>query len=431
MHTCQPCENPLKKTKLERNGPINFRFSKFLYTVLGMSDALGQRIALVRNEQNIQSQELAGRVNLSASAMSQIESGQRQIKAEELSLIASVLNISPLALLRPDSFAAKMPVAKRTADSASSQGNLMSYIRWLADVEEIIRKYSSKPDMTFHPMSVDFEVDWLQQSREMADRVNQVLLDGWRTGSAKLLNLKNAIEESLGIDVLFVESSEDDLLGAAITSAELPLIVINCSQAQPRALFTLAHELGHLLSGGDSTLVTDKSFSGRVNSVERFANAFAAEFLLPTAYVERIRPSYSNDVLFMAQLLSYSGVSWRTLVYRLHNLGLINASQRDQLIGMGPTTVEYVAAQQGLSISLINDMSTPNPEPSRWITGALILATRERELGIGPVSQLIQRSEEETENLVYAESFTPDFAGIELGEVNSVQHDEAFVDFPV
>lgn len=396
-----------------------------------MSNALGQRISFVRNEQNIQSQELAERVNLSASAMSQIESGQRQIKAEELSLIASVLNISPLALLRPDSFAAKMPVARRTTDSASSQGTLMSYIRWLADIEEIIRKYSSKPAMTFHPISVDFEVDWLQKSREMADGVNQALSQDWRTGSSKLLNLKNAIEESLGIDVLFVDSSEDDLLGAAITSAELPLIVINCNQAQPRALFTLAHELGHLLSGGDSTLVMDESFSGRVNSVERFANAFAAEFLLPTAYVEKIRQDYPDDVLFMAQLISYSGVSWRTLVYRLHNLGLINASQRDQLIHIGPAMVEYVAAQNGLSISLINDRSTPNAEPSRWITGALILAARERELGIGPVSKFIQRSEEETENLVYAEILTPALEGIELGEINSVLHNEAFVDFPV
>lgn len=410
---------------------MDFRFSKFLYTVLGMTDGLGQRIASFRIDQNIQSQELAAQIGLNPSAMSQIESGQRQVKAQELSQIASILNISPLALLRPESFAAKMPVARRTTDSASTQGTLMGYIRWLADVEEIVTQYSLRPEMKFPPQNVDFEIDWLQQSRRMAEEVNEVLPSDWRMGTSKLSNLKHAIEEWLGIDVLFVESSEDDLLGAAITSAEMPLIVINCNQSQPRALFTLAHELGHLLSGGESMLVTDMNFSGRPNSIERFANAFAAEFLLPTKYVEFVRPSFQNDYLFIADLLSYSGVSWRTLVYRLHNLGLITAPSRDRLINVGPGNLEYLAAQEGLSINLINDTSKPKEEPSRWITGALILAARESEVGIGPVSQLIQRTEEETEKLVYGDRSTPQFPGIEIENVNSATHCEVFEVFPV
>jgi len=392
---------------------------------------LGQRIAFLRTQLGIQSQELAQRVELSPSAMSQIESGQRQIKAEELSRIASELNISPLAILRPDSFAAKMPVALRTSDSDSSEGTLMSYIRWLADVQEIIQKYTSKPEMTFQPKSVDFEVNWLEQSREMADAVNDVLSDQWRSGNAKLSNLKSAIEESLGIDVLFVEGPDNDLLGAAVTSAVLPLIVINSNQSQPRALFTLAHELGHLLSGGNSTLITDRTFAGAVNPVERFANAFAAEFLLPTKYVETIKLEYSDAVMLIAQLLAYSGVSWKTLVYRLHNLGIINANRRDQLIRIGPASVEYAAAQNGLSVSLINDMSPATPEPSRWISGALILAAREKEIGIDPVSHLIQRSDEETENLVYGDRFSSALSRVEFGEVDSELRDEAFADFPV
>ena len=66
-----------------------------------------------------------------------------------------------------------------------------------------------------------------------------------------------------------------------MTDVTSPLIFVNATHALPRALFTLAHELGHLLAQHDSARITlDRELSGST-APERTANAFAASFLMP------------------------------------------------------------------------------------------------------------------------------------------------------
>jgi Zn-dependent peptidase ImmA (M78 family) len=76
------------------------------------------------------------------------------------------------------------------------------------------------------------------------------------------------------------------------TLHENPIIFLNKKDPANRARFTLAHELGHYVkrAGDASYEYTDKrdqlSGSG-TNDEERYANAFAAELLMPAAVVKR------------------------------------------------------------------------------------------------------------------------------------------------
>lgn len=364
-----------------------------------MTLPLGLRIADAREKRKMLAQDLAKLVNLTPSAISLIESGQRQVKAHELAQIAEALGVSPLALLDPNSFAARLPVAARTSEAGLGDGLVMAHIRWLADVQEVVARYTPRPSMPIRPRRMDFVNGWITSSGDLADRAN-ALLGAWSEGNDKFASLKTAIEENLAIDVLVIAGGPHDLLGAAIPDEGLPLIVINSDQPRPRALFTLAHELGHVLSCGGQTLISDADLSARGNPSERFANAFAAELLLPRDVVLHELQANDDFLDFLASLLHRSGASWQTLVYRLHNLSVINAAGRDELLAEGSHQVKLHAASRGLEPSSLDSSAAAEPSAARWLSTAALLAAVSGELGTGPVSQLMNITEDEVGQIV-------------------------------
>jgi Zn-dependent peptidase ImmA (M78 family) len=109
-------------------------------------------------------------------------------------------------------------------------------------------------------------------------------------------------------------------------------VLLNGDAYLPRLRFTAAHELGHHEYGAQAAV--DVFIGATTDPEERRANAFAAAFLLPrVALAQRVvgpTPSAERVV----EVASEFGVSYETLVYRLHNLGLLpgGAQRRDQLL---------------------------------------------------------------------------------------------------
>ena len=158
---------------------------------------------------------------------------------------------------------------------------------------------------------------WARQHLTLSDRIRDHFAE-----------LSGAIQHDLGIDVVIADAS-DELFGAAITDPEFPLIYVNGSQARTRALFTLAHELGHVLAR-DGSCALDPDLVAH-NDRERLANAFAAAFLMPEEKVREIIQSKGRGAEALSQMIGQFGVSFESLVYRLHNLQLVNAAGRDRL----------------------------------------------------------------------------------------------------
>ena len=85
-----------------------------------------------------------------------------------------------------------------------------------------------------------------------------------------------------------------DCRGFVFNFSPLPIIVINDSDSYGAQLFTLMHELGHLLYGGENILDSggdfsdagwnqDQIFSNQDSEEEKICNRFAAEILVPAA----------------------------------------------------------------------------------------------------------------------------------------------------
>lgn len=104
---------------------------------------------------------------------------------------------------------------------------------------------------------------------------------------------------------------------------EKKLIRVSADEASVRQRFTLAHELGHYALGHpNAPRDSVEMFSARTQSpIERAANQFAAELLMPAdAIAKVVRSGLFKTVDDLAIAFSVSKVA---MTYRINNLGLL------------------------------------------------------------------------------------------------------------
>lgn len=103
-----------------------------------------------------------------------------------------------------------------------------------------------------------------------------------------------------------------------------PLIHLNSSDGRRRRRFTCAHEIGHYFKrdGKDGhaehIFYRDETTSKGTDVDERYANAFAAELLMPRHVVEQRVAMGEGE----AEMADYFEVSEAAMVNRLKSLGL-------------------------------------------------------------------------------------------------------------
>ena len=141
---------------------------------------------------------------------------------------------------------------------------------------------------------------------------------GWNTATETLENWRYSIEE-VGIFV-FKEAFQDDSVDAfCLVHDEFPVIYLNNSRAAVRQIFSLFHELAHLLLGESD--VTRGISRGR-GEIEMFCDQFAAEFLVPSEDLEtRLTFSVYDDEV-IEELANYYNVSRPVILIKLVNRGI-------------------------------------------------------------------------------------------------------------
>lgn len=136
--------------------------------------------------------------------------------------------------------------------------------------------------------------------------------------------------EDKNITVLQDSFPQEDGSGFCLAHTTHPIVLINTKkQTRARRLFTLCHELAHVLMG--QTGISDPFV--RKNIVEQRCNRFASSFLLPQSYVAKLLgTSVTNtpdldDVRWAARKLK---VSQEATVLRLEQLGLYSKGTHEK-----------------------------------------------------------------------------------------------------
>lgn len=109
----------------------------------------------------------------------------------------------------------------------------------------------------------------------------------------------------------------EECRGFALTSEIAPFIYINSQDAKTAQLFTLMHEMAHLLIGVSAGHAGDYELS--LDGTERFCDAVAAEFLVP-------REALINEWSDISSCAKKFKVSQLVVARRAHDIGLLSNS---------------------------------------------------------------------------------------------------------
>lgn len=145
--------------------------------------------------------------------------------------------------------------------------------------------------------------------------------------------------ERCGYKIIRYPLGDNADLGFVLKKDNDIIIFTNTSSRLSREIFTLAHEIGHVVLHQNSNMhfVDDKiTIAGRCNDeIEQEANYFAACLLMPAEEVNRFfdfeLPHFKNENLSamdIARMMSEFNVSFEMVLNRLENLEKIDASAR-------------------------------------------------------------------------------------------------------
>jgi Zn-dependent peptidase ImmA (M78 family)/transcriptional regulator with XRE-family HTH domain len=155
----------------------------------------------------------------------------------------------------------------------------------------------------------------------------------WRGAEEALTQWRNALQDS-GIYVFKDSIKQREISGFSLTDTEFPIIYLNNSTPFTRQVFSLFHELAHILLDANGITFRDTSFvetlSGVARDIEIFCNAFAAEFLIPNEDFTRfIRYDFTNDAVVDDIAGRYS-VSREAVLRRALDRGLVSRRHYEQ-----------------------------------------------------------------------------------------------------
>ena len=137
------------------------------------------------------------------------------------------------------------------------------------------------------------------------------------------------ILEDFGVFIFKDAFKEDDFSGFCIYDEKFPIIYVNNSKSFNRQIFTLFHELAHLLfkTGGVDTHIDDyiDYLQGEDKQIEIICNSFAGEFLVPSEDFFEATDGLPVDEENLSLLANKYNVSREVILRKFLDLGRIDS----------------------------------------------------------------------------------------------------------
>lgn len=352
-------------------------------------EQLGERIARARERVGLAQAELAVRVDLSQSAISRIESGDRGVDSLELAAVAEALDVSVLDLLEVEPLADELRVAARMDDLREAAtvdraiNRVLDVVRLDRLLDELGEPESVQPERP--QLHVQSGRPPVEQGKRLAERVRVL----WGLGDDPLPpNLFSLIEDRTGLGVA-LEPLQERIAGLCARLDDVAIALVDSSATYGRQRFTLAHELCHFLLADGDRLVVDEQLLGRRSAMEMRANAFAAHFLVPAKAVHRYLRDREVDEEVAIELQYTFGVSLDALLWHLLNLDLISDYRRQQIHAAGPKALAFRYGYESEWTRL--EQERGQRRPPRPLHQRAVKAYAKGRIGIEPLAELIGR----------------------------------------
>ena len=345
---------------------------------------IGRRLRFARESRQITQEAASTVLGLQRSAISLMESGQRQVSTLELTRLADLYGqpvewfVNPNIPVKPED-----PVVALFRAAPGLQGEIVQKqashcLRLLREGALLRRLIGRKAVVSLprydlsSPRSVGQAIDQGQLVAEQERR---------RLGLGKAP--VREVPEMLAHQNIWTAalSLPDEISGLFLSNPDFGVAILaNLTQAPVRRRFSYAHEHGHALMDRDEFATVTSTHNAKTRTEQR-ANAFAAAFLMPEEGVrdflynlgkgrgtrreeaamdavteEGIRgalrnPARSQYVTYVdvALLARHFGVSYAAAVWRLRGLNFASADQTQTLLDQTHDANRYLWAIKAFS----------------------------------------------------------------------------------
>lgn len=203
------------------------------------------------------------------------------------------------------------------------------------NLEELTDGKNPAPKKIFRDLSFEPRVNAVT----MAQSVRKYLGVGiatqvrWANTEVALEKWRSAVEEK-GIFVFKDAFRNDDISGFCIYDPEFPVIYINNSMPNTRQIFTLFHELTHLLFETGGVDKQNDSFLRRMRGdnqrIEVLCNRFAGELLVPKDDFDKMISRVQVDEKAIEKLAKRYKVSREVILRKCLDRGLVDKKYYEQ-----------------------------------------------------------------------------------------------------
>lgn len=266
--------------------------------------------------------------------LSNIEKGEREVKASELALFASTYFCNLSTLLTGDEeplttvhlLWRKAPIGERKKEIEAYIKNRIEQYQLLEKLLKIEREINAR-FMTVTPSDIRTN----NQIDGLASKIGNML----NLGSRPALSLQKVMEQILQVKLLFIELSDFGSAASTVHPTFGAAIVVNNEEAPWRINFTLAHELFHIITWDTFSPTEMESNEQLFKELERKADRFASTLLLPEAEVrQELAGRIVEDKLSFSDIIDVArefGVSTPALLFRTANLRFVSWEKADEL----------------------------------------------------------------------------------------------------
>ncbi|MBS0615533.1 MAG: ImmA/IrrE family metallo-endopeptidase [Verrucomicrobia bacterium] len=298
---------------------------------------IGQRIKIERERKKLSQYTLAKAIGWNHhQIVSEVEQGKREVKARELYEIAKFLFVDIDVLLGKKT-AREQPFVlwreKPTENEELLKDQFLQECDNYVWIEELISQSEKAPILISKELPtfrVQLERFTLEQAYELAESMRGQM----GLGDFPAAQLIDILEDGFGVKFI-VDQKNIKPSGACFRSEKGCFIFINGRNTEPRQLFSIAHELFHLITWDAQMLKSVDTSQPMHEKNELLANAFAAGLLIPqeklhieTKKIAAGRRLSAADIIALAQKFQ---VSKEAMLNRMHNTYLLTKKEHEQL----------------------------------------------------------------------------------------------------
>lgn len=276
----------------------------------------------LRTIRGLNQDEIASKSGLSRMAYSSIEKGKAEPRVSNLQKIADVLNVGIQEIIAPVPNIISLRFRSKNTLTAKEKNRreqiVIDVAFWLQDFNELENALNSKKDFKLK--------DLIQKTKDPKKMAMMARKELELEQDEPIVDLCGLLESKAGIKIKFFNSDLNKCNGLSLfDSDDTPAIGVNVSESisVERQIFTLAHELAHLL------LHKNSYKSKEVNEPaqqEKEADVFASYFLMPQ---EAFRKSWEENkglhwIDNVLHTKRYYKVSYMTVLKRFIDEGAVS-----------------------------------------------------------------------------------------------------------